>query len=233
LPEPRTVAAEAARRALARRGQQKIESGNMPVVLENRATNRLVGHLLEAMSGRSIQQRRSFLLGKKGERIGGKSLTLIDDPLLVGGLASQHFDSDGISARRRTLIDGGLLKEYLVDVYYARKLGVDPTGGATSNLILQRGERDPQALIGTIDRGIYVTSILGGNADPTTGDFSHGVSGFEIVNGTLGRPVGEMNVTGSHVDLWNKLSEVGNDPNPYSRWRLPTMVFDDLSVSGT
>ena len=41
-----------------------------------------------------------------------------------------------------------------------------------------------------------------------------------------------MNITDSHSTLWKKLAMVGNDPFVYSRWRLPSLVFTDVSVSG-
>ncbi len=80
---------------------------------------------------------------------------------------------------------------------------------------------------------MFLTGLLGGNSDSTTGDFSHGFKGFEIVDGKLGRPVGEMNITGSHTTLWQNLIEVGNDPFMFASSRLPTLVFKDVSVSGS
>ena len=40
--------------------------------------------------------------------------------------------------------------------------------------------------------GLLVTGFLGGNSNATTGDFSLGVQGFEIVNGKVAGPFGEM-----------------------------------------
>lgn len=232
LPDPAKVGRDAAERAVRRKGQVKLPSATMTIVLENRIARRMLGPLLGAMSGSAIQQKRSFLMDMQGKPIGSKKLTLKDDPLRKKGFGSRLFDGDGISARPRTLVDGGVLSEYFIDVYYAHKLGVEPTGGSESNLLLPGGARDAAAIIKDVKQGIYVTGILGGNSDPVGGDFSHGVAGFEIVNGVLGRPVGEMNVTGNHKTLWNQLVEVGNDPYPYSSALLPTLVFENVSVSG-
>jgi len=86
-------------------------------------------------------------------------------------------------------------------------------------------------LSGTGD-GVYVTSWLGGNADGTTGDFSLGLRGHMIENGEIGRPVGEMNVTGNLKDLFARLEAVGNDPYPYSTTLTPSLVFTDVDFSG-
>ena len=77
-----------------------------------------------------------------------------------------------------------------------------------------------------------MTSWLGGNADSTTGDFSLGLRGHMIENGEIGRPVGEMNVTGNLRDLFTRLEALGNDPYPYSRTLAPSLVFSDVDFSG-
>jgi len=87
-------------------------------------------------------------------------------------------------------------------------------------------------LLSAVGNGVYVTSWLGGNADSTTGDFSLGLRGHMVENGQIGRPVGEMNVTGNLKDLFGKLEMVGNDPYPYSSTLAPSLVFVDVDFSG-
>ena len=77
-----------------------------------------------------------------------------------------------------------------------------------------------------------MSSWLGGNADGTTGDYSLGIRGHKIENGKKGAPVSEMNITGNFLDLIKNLTAVGNDPNPYSALRTPTLVFEDVQFSG-
>lgn len=232
LPAPGLVGSEAARRALLRRGSAKVQSGRRTLVLENRVASRLVASLLTPLSGSLLQQRRSFLDGKLGEQVAASTLTLLDDPLLPRGLGSRTFDSEGLAARRREIIREGRLQTYLVDVYYGRKLGTEPTTGALSNVVVEPGEAGPEALLAGVDDGLWVTSFLGGNDNPATGDFSFGISGMLIEKGKLTRPFGEMNVSGSHLDLWHRLAAVGNDPYPHGAWRLPTLVIEGAQVSG-
>jgi PmbA protein len=80
--------------------------------------------------------------------------------------------------------------------------------------------------------GVYVTSWLGGNADGTTGDFSLGLRGHLIENGAIGRPVGEMNVTGNLRTLFTRLEAVGNDPYPYATILAPSLLFSGVDFSG-
>jgi PmbA protein len=80
--------------------------------------------------------------------------------------------------------------------------------------------------------GLLVTGFLGGNSNSTTGDFSLGVQGFRVRGGELAGPVGEMNASGNHRDLWSRLAGVGNDPYRYSAMRTPSLLFSGIQIAG-
>ncbi len=232
LPEPESVGRQAADRALRKIGQDKIESGRYMMLVENRAVSRLIGVLGSAMSARALQQKRSFLDGKLGQRIGSEHLTLIDDPFIEKGLGSRFYDGEGLAQNRRILVEKGVLNSYLIDHYYGQKLGMTPNSGSTSNLLMDCGDQSPEEMIKTIPKGLLITGFIGGNSNSTTGDFSFGIVGLFIENGQVMRPVNEMNVSGNAVDFWNRLTAVGNDPYPYSSLRMPTLMFEDVHFSG-
>ncbi len=193
---------------------------------------RLLGGLIEAMSAGNIQQKQSFLADQKGRRIASARLTLIDDPLVVGGLGSQLFDSEGLAAKRRIIVDAGVLQDFYVDWYYGRKLGWEPTTGSSSNLIIPPGSRSVAQIMKDLGKGILVTGFIGGNSNSTTGDTSVGINGALFEGGELTQPIAEMNIAGNHLQLWQKVAEVANDPWPYSAWRTPSLVFTDVMVAG-
>jgi PmbA protein len=232
LPKPEMIGIEAARRTLSMLGAKKIKTETLPVIIENRNAGRILGGLLAAMFGRSIQQKRSFLADKKGQPIGSKHLTLIDDPFIKGGLGSRLFDSDGFSAQKRAMIEAGVLKEFFVDWYYSRKLGWEPTSGSTSNLVIPPGQRSVKEIMKDLGRGILITGFIGGNSNPTTGDTSIGISGQLFEKGEPVQAVAEMNIADNHLKFWNKLIEVANDPNLSSAQRIPSLVFENVVVSG-
>ncbi len=233
LPEQARVGAEAVARTMAMFGARKIETASLPIIVENRVAARLLGNLLGAMSGRSIQQKQSYLADKKGQKIGSDVLTLIDDPFLPRGLGSQTFDGDGLAAKRRTVVEAGVLQEFFVDWYYSRKLGWEPTTAGASNLILPPGRRSVAEIMKDLGRGIYITEFIGGNNNSTTGDFSVGIGGQYFENGAPAHAVAEMNIASNALEFWPKLVEAANDPYPYSNQRLPSLVFRDVVVSGT
>ncbi len=230
---PAAVGRRAAERALARIGSVKGASAVMTMVVDNRASGRILGSLLGPLSAASVQQKRSYLEGKAGARIGSPRLHVAEDPLVPRGLGSRLYDSEGIAARPFPLFEDGVLRSYYVDTYYGRKLGWTPTTARTSNLAWRLGERSREGLLAEVGEGILVTGFLGGNSNGTTGDFSLGVRGFRIRGGRVAEPVGEMNVSGNHLELWQRLAAVGDDPYPYSSTRTPTLVFDGVQFAGT
>ncbi|HOT96525.1 MAG TPA: TldD/PmbA family protein [bacterium] len=232
LPKPEEIGRTAAMNTLDLLGAKKIKTETLPVIIRNQDVPRVLNALLAAMYGSSIQQKRSFLADKKGQKIASDVLTLIDDPLLVGGLGSRAFDGDGLAARKRIMIDKGVLNDFFVDWYYSRKLGWEPTTGGPSNLIIPPGSRSVVEIMKELGRGIYITGFIGGNSNSTTGDSSIGILGKLFENGVPVQSVAEMNIAGNHLEFWHKLIEAANDPWPYSSWRTPSLVFKEVLVSG-
>jgi PmbA protein len=202
------------------------------MIVENRLAGQTIQPLISAISGRSIQQKNSFLIDMIGDKIGSELLTLVDDPFIISGRGSRHFDGEGLALKKRALIEKGILKEYNIDTYYGKKLDLDPTSGETSNLVFKPGDKNLEELIGSLDRAILVTGFNGGNSNGTTGDFSYGIEGFLVENGKLTQPVSEMNITGNFKQVWNDLVAVGSDVYTGSSWRLPSLVFDNIDFSG-
>jgi PmbA protein len=232
LPAPGEIGRGAALRALSRIGSEKGDSAVTPVVVDARAAGRLVGALFGAISGSSLQQKRSFLEGMLGKSIGSDWLDVKDDPLVVRGHGSRLWDGEGIAARPFPVIEKGVLASYYVDTYYGRKLGIPPTTSRVSNLAWRLGSGGRDALLAGMGDGLLVTGFLGGNSNSTTGDFSLGVQGFRVRGGKLAGPVGEMNASGNHKDLWARLSGAGNDPYPYSAMRTPSLLFAGIQIAG-
>jgi len=232
LPSPAEIGVQAAERTLDLLGARKIDTETLPIIVENRSAPNVLGGLLSAMNGRSIQQKQSFLADKKGQKIGSDCFTLIDDPLIVGGLGSRLYDGDGFAARKRVMIEAGVLKEFYVDWYYSRKLDWEPTTGGPSNLVIPPGKRSVQEIMKDLGRGILVTGFIGGNSNSTTGDTSVGILGRLFEGGRPTQAIAEMNIAGNHLEFWHRLAEVANDPWPYSSYRTPSLVFTDIVVSG-
>lgn len=232
LPALQEVGKTAAKRTLDLMGGKKLPTETLPVILENRGAARVLNGLFSPLSGGSIQQKRSFLADKKGQVFASKLLTVQDDPFLPRALGSKLYDSDGFPARKRDLISEGKVNEFLIDWYYSRKLGWEPTSGSISNLIIPPGTRSVDEIIKDLGRCILITDYIGGNSNSTTGDFSVGIIGKLFDKGQFVENVAEMNIADNHLKFWNKLVEVANDPWIYSQARFPSLVIEGVVVAG-
>jgi PmbA protein len=232
LPDLDKVATEAVRRTFDLFGAKKIPSATIPVVVENRVAPVLISFLQEPLSGRAIQQKRSFLADKKGQKIFSNLFTIIDDPFILRGLGSRYYDGDCFPTRKREIFSGGTLNDFMVDWYYSRKLEREPTSGSISNFIIPPGTRSVDEIIKDLPECLLITNFIGGNSNSTTGDFSIGLFGKLYRKGNFVQNVSEMNMADNHLAFWNRLVEVGNDPWLYSQARIPSLVFDKVVVSG-
>ena len=232
LTAPEQIGTEAAIRTFDLFGAKKISTTKLPVIIENRVVQVLLGFLLGPLSGRSIQQKRSCFANKKGEKIGSDLLTLTDDPFISRGLGSKLYDDDGFPTKRRNIISGGILNDFLIDWYYSKKLECEPTSGSYANLIIPPGNRSVEAITKDLPKCLLITDFLGGNSNSTTGDFSIGIFGKLFEKGQFRQNIAEMNIADNQLSFWNKLIEVSNDPWLSSSVRVPSLVFEEIVVSG-
>ena len=232
LDAPEKIALEARERARLQLGAGKLSTGRYTVVVDPKATPRLLGAFLAPISGAALQQKRSLWDGKLGAQIASKLLTIHDDPWRVRGLGSALWDGDGFATRPRPIIEAGVLSTYLIDDYYARKMGVAPTGGSTHNFVWAYGDRALSGLVADVGEGVYIDRFLGGNSNETTGELSLGCAGRVIRGGQLAEPVTEVNLAGHFGALWEALVAVGNDPDPNSSSGAPSCVFEGVQLSG-
>ncbi len=232
LQDAAAIGKEAHRRAWMQVGAQPMPSGKYPCIIENATAGRLFSWLLRPLWGNPIQQQRSCMADKLGKAIATPVLTVADDPLLPGGFGSRRYDGEGMAARKRTIIDKGVLRSFYLDTYYASKLGKKPTSGSKTNLVFAAGKRDLAGLLGAMGKGLLITGFSGGNSNGATGDFSIGVRGMWVEGGKPVRPVTEMNLAGNHLTFWKALEEVGNDAWEASSTRIPSLRFGEVQFSG-
>jgi PmbA protein len=216
-----------------RLGSRPAPSGRYPLLLDHRVAGRLVAVLTGPLSGAALHYGRSCLAGRLGERLGPEGLHIHDDPLVPRGTASARHDADGFPSVRRSILDDGVLSMFFLGQYHARRLGLDPTTATPSNVVLAPGHRSVASIAADLPRALFVESFLGGNTNTTTGDFSFGVRGALIAHGRVVQPVSEMNVAGSLLDVLPRFLEAADDPWTFGAWRIPTLLFDDVSFSGS
>ena len=219
-------------RVMRKLGQTKTNSGKYSMLVDSMVVGNLLGPIIGAMNGASIQQKNSFFIDKLNEKVLGDNITFIDDPHQPKKSGARFFDSEGIATKKQPIFENGVLKTYFIDTYYGNKLEMPSTIDSPSILTMQLGDKNIDELIETIEKGIWVTGFNGGNSNSTTGAFSYGIEGFLVEKGKIIQPVNEMNITGNLLTLWNNLKEAGNDPFKPARWIIPSLLFEGVDFSG-
>jgi PmbA protein len=237
------IGKEAARRALRKLGARKVATQEVPIVFESSATEELLGDFIEAVDGASIFRNASFLVGKLGETIAPPELTIIDDGQIAGAVGSRPFDGEGLATRRTVVVENGVLKNYLLNTYTGRKLGLPSTANASRGLVgapivgignffIAPGVYLPDSIIASVQNGFYVTEMIGFGFNPVTGDYSRGAAGWWIENGKLAFPVEEVTIAGNFRDMLRGIEMIGNDLRFRGKIAAPTIKIKSMMVSG-
>jgi PmbA protein len=248
LDSPEAIGQEAARRTLRRLGARRVSTQKVPIVFAPEVARSLVGSVFEAASGDSIWRSASFLADRLGEQIAAPSLTIIDDNLMLlptgaGGFGSSPFDGEGLPSRRTVVVENGVLQNYLLNSYAARKLGMKSTHNASrglagtpgigcGNLYLEPGAQTPDEIIAAIPAGLYVTSLMGFGVNVVTGDYSRGATGLWIENGQLTHAVEEVTIAGNLADMLKNVTAIGNDLVFRGSVASPTLRIDGMTIAG-
>lgn len=244
LESPEAVGRKAAERALRRLGARKVSTCRVPVVFDAETARSLLGHVFEAVRGDAVYRDASFLAGKLGSRVAGENVTILDDGLRPGGFGSRPFDGEGIPASVTPVVEKGVLRNYLLDCYTARKLNLRTTGNATrgvagppavgpKNFYLAAGAHSPAEILRSVKNGFYVTELIGFGVNIITGDYSRGAAGLWIENGELTYPVEEVTIAGNLPEMLNHMALIGSDLEFKSPLAAPTLLVESLTVAGT
>ena len=226
-------------------GQVNVNGGKYRMVVSRRVSGRLVQPVLNALSGRAIQQKSSFLTDTLDKKVFSGGLTILDRPREKGKSGSILFDGEGRACLDRDIIVNGVVKEYFINTYMSGKLGMPATSESANRPVVQPFVSEKTGAEGNIDltllqeadvlalcgSGILVTDFNGGNCNSATGDFSYGVEGFVFENGEIKEPVSGMLITGNMKELWSNLLVAGSDPMDGFSRQVPTLAFDDVTFS--
>jgi PmbA protein len=243
LDSPQSVGKKAAERVLRRLGARKIKTCEVPIVFDPDMAASLLRNLSSALSGYSLYKGASFLNGQLGNRIASELTTVWDDGTIAGALGSKPFDSEGLPITRKAVVENGVLLSYLLDTYSAKKLSMastgnasrsigEPPGVAPTNFYLAPGPHTPDAIIGSVKQGLYLTETIGFGVNLVTGDYSRGAAGIWIENGELTFPVEEVTIAGNLKDMFQNIEMVGNDLEMRGRIAAPTLKISQMTVAG-
>ncbi|MFA6091937.1 MAG: TldD/PmbA family protein [Elusimicrobiota bacterium] len=239
--DPVKASCEAAARAVAKLSAPVAPAGEMPVVLAAAAggtfIHEAIGHSLEADH---IQEGTSpHYAGRRGQRVAAENVNIIDDPTLPDARGSYPFDDEGVPSAPTPLVENGILKDYLYDRLTGLKEGRSSNGHGRresfrhrpiprmSNLYVVPGKEDPQAIIRSVDKGLLVTRMGGGQVNTATGEFLFGVDeGYWVEGGEIRHLVRDANLLGTGPEVLNSIDRLGSDMG----WGIGTCGKDGQGV---
>ena len=243
LQAPEEVGRIAAQRTLRRLNPVKVDTQKVPVVFEPRTARSLLDSIFDAVHGMAIYRHESFLAGKLGELVANELVTVVDDATIPGRFGTSPFDDEGVPSRRTPVIERGVLRNYLLNTYAARKLGMKTTGNAArglagnagighGNFYLEPGVQSPTRILAGIADGFFVTSLMGFGVNIVTGDYSRAAGGIWIRGGELAFAVSEVTIAGNLRDMLRNIEAVGSDLEYSGSLASPTVKIGDMTVGG-
>ncbi|KTD07120.1 metalloprotease TldD [Legionella jamestowniensis] len=254
-------AREAVREALINLEAEEAPAGTMPVVLgpgwPGVLLHEAVGHGLE---GDFNRKGLSAFSGRMGQQVAAKGVTVVDDGTLKDRRGSLTIDDEGTPAQYTTLIEDGVLVNYMQDKLNAKLMGMKPTGNCRresyahlpmprmTNTYMLAGTYSPEEIIRSVQRGLYAVNFGGGQVDITSGQFVFSASeAYLIEDGKVTKPVKGATLIGNGPEVMRKISMIGNDLSLDAGIGVcgkdgqsvpvgvgqPTLKIDALTIGGT
>ncbi|MFZ4076947.1 MAG: metalloprotease TldD [Legionellaceae bacterium] len=218
-------AREAVREALINLEAEDAPAGTMPVVLgpgwPGVLLHEAVGHGLE---GDFNRKGLSAFSGRLGEQVAASGVTVVDNGTLQDRRGSLSIDDEGTPTQCTTLIENGVLVNYMQDKLNAKLMGMEPTGNCRresyahvpmprmTNTYMLAGQDDPAEIIRSVKKGLYAVNFSGGQVDITSGQFVFSASeAYLIENGRVTKPVKGATLIGNGPEVMKKISMIGHD----------------------
>lgn len=229
-----SVGAEAAQRTVRRLNARSLSTREAPVLFVPQMARGLVGQLISAISGSSQYRKASFLLNSLGQQAFPGFVQLREDPFIRQALGSRSYDAEGVATQARDIVKDGVIQDYFLGSYSARKLGMQSTGsasGATNLLLADTGVSFP-GLLAAMGTGLMVTELIGNGINGITGDYSRGAVGYWVENGMIVHPVEEVTIAGNLKDMFKGIVAIGDDVDERGSIRTGSILIDKMTIAG-
>ena len=234
------VALHAVHRALAMLGARKPATMRVPVIFERDVAAAVLGDVFGAINAANVARGNSWLAERVGQRIGNERVTLVDDGRLRGGLGSGPFDGEGTPTRETVVMDAGVLRTYVSDVYWGRRLGMASTGNASgggnigaNNFYLMPGTGTLDDLVASTERGVLVLDTIGFATELASGTYSRGARGIYIEGGVPQYAIDEFTIASTFGEMLAGIDGIAGDLRFDGTVVSPSFRVAEMTISGT
>ena len=233
LLDTKSVGQLAAERTLKRLNSQPIKTGQYPVLLSPEISAGVIGHIVSALSGGKLYRKASFLLDSLAQQVLPSFVRIYEDPFLLKALGSRNYDTEGVTCRAQDFITDGVVSNYLLGSYSARKLGMQTTAnaGGAHNLHISNTGHSQEELLQQMGTGVYITEVMGQGINLVTGDYSRGASGFWVEGGELKHPIEGITIAGNLKQMMMGIVAIGNDIPHYLTTKTGSILINEMTVA--
>ena len=245
--QPEKMGKELAGLILKKLNSKTPETKKYPVIFKpEQAGSSLISALSDLMNARRIFDKLSVLkLPSLNQKKFASELSLYDDPLKSSGFCSQIFDGEGFASQKTTLVEKGVVKNFLSSSFYAKKLkiphtkkaswGVDGSGMdiSTGNLIMETGNSSFEEMLCEFPQVIVIDTLKSfAGYNPVSGDFSIESEGFLYEGKDVLYPLTQFTVSGNIIELFSSLSKIENQGYSSPFAECSSFLVSELSISG-
>lgn len=232
-------------------GAGTLPSGKYDLVISAHAMTSLLSAFSSVFSAKNAQLGLSMLAGKEGKKIAADIVTITDDPMREGLPAQTFFDAEGVAAKRKAVVEAGVLRTLLHNRETAEKAGTESTGNASKGgysapvaispyaFFIEPGKTGEDELLAIAGNGLYIKDFSGlhAGADAVTGDFSLQSEGFTLEGGKKVKAVKTFTVAGNFYTLLKEIAAVGDKtehgvPGGLTVFGSPAVLVRGMSVAG-
>lgn len=228
------IAALAAERVTQRLSARKLKTQKAPVIFSNRVSAGLISSFISAINGNNLYRGNSFLLDCLSKPVCSSFINIYEQPHLNYALGSAAFDGEGVPTRANHFVKEGILEQYALGSYAARRMGMQTTAnaGGVHNITVSANMEDLSAILKEVGTGFLVTELMGQGVNILTGDYSRGAGGFWVENGEIQFPVEGVTIAGNLKQMLQSIVAVGEDINSNTAIRCGALWLNEMMIGG-
>ena len=247
IVDPEWVGKEAARLAVAALKTKRIKTETTKLILTQFALQELLHFtLINAVKAGNVQRNQSPFKGRIGEEVASENVTIYDDGLLPGGLRTWAFDGEGVPHQKTTLIEKGVLCNFLYDNYAAKKEGKESTGNGSragylstpnieaTNFHITPENKTPDQLMSEVDDGLIIYYLQGAHSsNPVSGEFSVvATPAWKIRKGKIAHATRGVMLAGNIFEVLKNVSILANNERQMGQLVAPWILVENVRVIG-
>jgi PmbA protein len=210
------------------------EAGKYELLLSPTVAANLVSLTGDFASAFSVDAGTSYLVDKLGKKVASENFNLTDHGRMKGCLDGRNFDDEGIPTQSTSIIEGGVLRNYLHNLTTAKKFKTETTGNAGLiqpgcwNLEVGAGDSSYDEMVKEMKHGIVLTSNWYTRfTNYRTGEFSTVPrdGAYLVEDGKVVRSLSGMRVSDSLERIFSSVRLLSKEREWVQWWEVDTPTF--------